>query len=116
MVAGGTRRNSLRHYDDVPASLVDVFHIYRDVIGHISDSDFGGEWFCYPVVCIDKLDCCGTETAWTERHQEELTGILMRFEDYRQLREPSRLDLPTDGSIKRGHSVWHSMASSTLIS
>ena len=57
MVAGGTRRNSLRHYDDVPASLVDVFHIYRDVIGHISDSDFGGEWFCYPVVCIDKLDC-----------------------------------------------------------
>jgi len=95
---------------------VDVFHIYRDAIGHISDSDFGGEWCCYPVVCIDILDCWGTETAWTERHQEELTGILMRFEDYRQLREPSRLDLLTDGSIKRGHSVWHSMASSTLIS
>ncbi|PWR06582.1 hypothetical protein DKT69_36665 [Micromonospora sicca] len=41
---------------------------------------------------------------------------MLRYEEYRQLREPSRLKLPSDSSIRGRGSVWHAHASTTLIS
>jgi hypothetical protein len=109
----GTRWRRIVHTD--PASLVDLFRLYQEAIVEVSGIEPGVEWFCHPVVCIDRLGCCGSEASWTSRHREELTGILLRYEGYRGLREPARLKLPADSSIRDRHSVWHAHASTTLI-
>ncbi|RKN50560.1 hypothetical protein D7223_01945 [Micromonospora endolithica] len=110
----GTRWRRIVHAD--PASLVDLFRLYQDAIVEASGIDPGDEWFCHPLVCVDRLGCCATEVLWTRRHREELNGILLRYEGYRGLRESARLKLPADSSIRDRDSVWHGHASTTLIS
>ncbi|WP_406071111.1 hypothetical protein [Micromonospora sp. NBC_01638] len=109
----GTRWRRIVHAG--PASLVDLFRLYQDAIVEASGIDPGGEWFCHPVVCVDRLGCCGREALWTSRHRHELNGILTRHEGYRGLREPARLKVPADSSIRNRDSVWHAHASTTLI-
>ncbi|MDG4768544.1 hypothetical protein O7632_31295 [Solwaraspora sp. WMMD406] len=99
----GTRWRRIAHAD--PASLVDLFRLYQDAIGEASGIDPGIEWFCHAVVCVDRLGCCGNEASWTRCHRDELGGILMRYEGYRELRESARRKLPSDSSIRGQDSV-----------
>jgi hypothetical protein len=110
----GTRWRKFLHPD--PVSLVDLFRLYHDAISHLSDVDFGDDWLCYPVVCIDHLGCCHSETTWIREHRDELAGILLRYEAYGQLRGSAKKRLPKDRSISTDHSVWHSSASTTVVS
>ncbi|MFI7608953.1 hypothetical protein ACIBTV_28090 [Micromonospora sp. NPDC049366] len=111
-VREGTRWRRFDHAE--PVSLVDLFRTYQHAILEASGAS-GDEWLCHATVCIDRLGCCETQSAWTSRHRAELTGMLLRDGGYAGLREAATLKLPPDTSIRMDHSVWHGHASTLLM-
>lgn len=83
-VEAGVRWRRMQH--ETPTTVTDVFELYRESISKAAGVKLDSEWFCYPVLCLDELACCGSESEWRSNHAADLKGIVMRVPDPSVLR------------------------------
>ena len=111
-VFGRVRWRKMRFEDG--SSIAELFALYRDAISRAADLPLEGEWFCYPVVCVDRLGCCTSEEQWRENHRRELAGVVARYPSFDQLRADKINTLVAmDHSLVRDHSVFVNPGSAT---
>ncbi|MBQ0847657.1 hypothetical protein J8N05_05425 [Streptomyces sp. BH-SS-21] len=96
-----------------PSSVSSLFSLYADGIANVIDSDWSGDWFCFPVTFIDKVDCCESGERFKQVHGVELKNAILRSVDVSDIR-PEFLEglMPPDSSLTRATSLYFNMSSS----
>lgn len=102
-----SHNNRWRHVDyATPTSVTELFQLYWDSLIVATRTDFNPSWLCYPVVCIDKVECCSSEEQWMENHRRDLAAMISRTTGSGNLRDVAVADLiPQDASFRHGTSI-----------
>ncbi len=76
-----------------------------------------GYWLCYPVLCLDGLECCDTKTQWLERHSNELSAIKAKIANPSEGWRPAAFErtVPADSSMNDDYSVFVTEGSATIV-
>ncbi|GLP71126.1 hypothetical protein TUSST3_77460 [Streptomyces sp. TUS-ST3] len=107
----GVRWRLTQHGD--LASVSDLFELYYEAIINAIKGETSGDWFCYPAVFFDKVECCDSETSFKGAHEDELKNAIARSVDVSEIRPEAMADMiPEDCSLTRHTSLYCNMASS----
>jgi hypothetical protein len=107
----GVRWRLVQH--ESHASVSDLFNLYQEAVSRIIRAEPAGDWFCYPVTFIEKVECCGSEASFRDAHENELNNAIARSVDVSEVRPESLPSMvPEDCSLTRRSSFYCNMASS----
>ncbi|WP_416960486.1 hypothetical protein [Streptomyces sp. Agncl-13] len=110
----GVRWRLTQH--DSPASVADLFSLYRAAVVNTIGCKSTGDWFCYPASFIEKIDCCDSEASFRDVHENELKNVIARSVDVSEVRPQSLASLiPEDSSLTKSTSLYCNMSSSLEI-
>jgi hypothetical protein len=109
--AGGSCRwREIGH--ELAATIESLFGLYQDAIEETAKAPTLGGWQCHPVVFIDSLGCCNSETQWLSEHRKDLWQIVSRTEQL-SFREPMTA---IDRALTTDFSIYYNAGSTTRIS
>jgi hypothetical protein len=100
---------------DQPSSIRDLFLLYRDAIINVIKAKLIAEWQCYPVICIDRTDCCSTRDKWMKRHALELAELAVRVDRTAIRRSVVSKLVPVDRSVSVNLSHFVTLSNSIAI-
>jgi hypothetical protein len=97
-------------------SVADLFVLYQHRIESLIGVEVMSDWVCYPSVFIGGATCCTSERRFRRYHPNELTGVVIRQDNFRHVKvEQLQALLPPDKSLLKGHSKYVGGAMTTEI-